>query len=202
MFNKYHQSIKIRMALALVLLAGFFSVMPVSASTVIYYVKQDAIGANNGSSWIDAYTDLQSALSAASSSDEIWVAAGNYKPTTGTDRTISFTLKNGVALYGGFAGTETLRTQRNPSTNVTILSGEIGAAGTADNSYHVVVGAGADNVFVLDGFTITAGNANFSPPPYDGRDTGGGIFNGGTLTITNMTISGNSTVFVGGGIYN
>ncbi len=45
----------------------------------------------------------------------------------GTDRTISFELKNGVAIYGGFAGTETLRTQRNPATNVTVLSGDIGS---------------------------------------------------------------------------
>ncbi|HEY3477130.1 MAG TPA: SBBP repeat-containing protein, partial [Anaerolineales bacterium] len=92
----------------------------------IYYVNWDATGADDGTSWEDAYTDLQSALSAASYGDKIWVAAGTYKPTSGTDRTISFTLKNGVAVYGGFAGTETSRAQRNYEANVTVLSGDIG----------------------------------------------------------------------------
>ena len=88
------------------------------------YVKWNAGGTNAGTSWTNAYTDLQSALG-ASPCTEIWVAAGTYKPTTGTDRTATFQLKNGVALYGGFAGTETARNQRNPAANVTILSGDI-----------------------------------------------------------------------------
>jgi hypothetical protein len=50
--------------------------------------------------------------------------AGTYKHTATADRTISFALKNGVGVYGGFAGTETMRSQRNPATNVTILSGD------------------------------------------------------------------------------
>ncbi|MFZ4572631.1 MAG: IPT/TIG domain-containing protein, partial [Bacteroidales bacterium] len=104
----------------------------------VIYVNASATGANNGSSWTDAYTSLQTAITSAFSSQQIWVAAGTYKPTATTDRTISFVMKEGVAIYGGFAGTETLLTDRAPSVNVTILSGEIGAAGTSDNSYHVV----------------------------------------------------------------
>src|SRR5262245_48737704 len=101
--------------LVAILAASFntLGVKPARASSFIY-VNAVATGANNGLSWTDAYIDLQSALSAAVNGDEIWVAAGTYKPTTSTDRTISFTLKNGVALYGGFAGTETLLTQRDP----------------------------------------------------------------------------------------
>src|SRR5215475_1262798 len=85
-----------------------------------------------------AFTDLQSALAASGSGDEIWVAAATYKPDA-SDRTKSFALKDGVGIYGGFVGTETLRSQRNPAANVTILSGDIGTPGSAaDNSYHVV----------------------------------------------------------------
>ncbi|MBK9925327.1 MAG: PD40 domain-containing protein [Anaerolineales bacterium] len=163
---------------------------------ITYYVKWDAMGANNGSSWIDAYTSLQSALSAAQSGDEIWVAAGTYRPTNGVDRTISFTLKNSIAIYGGFAGTETLRSQRNVQTNVTTLSGDIGIAGdTSDNSYHIVVGNNTDNTAVLDGFTITGGNANGISP----YDNGGGMYsNLGSPTLTNIIFNINSAVYGAG----
>lgn len=167
----------------------------------IYYVKWDAAGANNGSSWNDAYIDLQSALTAATSGDEIWVAAGAYKPTYGIDRTISFALKNGVALYGGFAGTETLRSQRIYQTNVTVLSGDIGVLGdSSDNSYHVVVGSDMDNSSILDGFTITGGNANGSSFP--SSQAGGGMYNNlGSPTVRNTIFDDNSATF-GAGMYN
>jgi len=148
---------------------------------VIRHVKADATGANNGLSWANAYTDLQAGL-AAVSGDEIWVAEGTYKPTTGTLRTVSFVLKSGLGLYGGFAGTETELGQRSWETNATVLSGDIGTSGSAaDNSYRVVVGA---HLAVLDGFTITAGNASIS---------GGGMYNEDVSpTVTNCTFSGNA----------
>ncbi len=108
MFTKSCTSMHVRIALLLALMAAAFGVLPVRAAA-IRYVKWNAGGANNGTSWTNAYTSLQSALAAASSGAEIWVAAGTYGPTAGTDRTVSFTLKIGVEIYGGFAGTETLR---------------------------------------------------------------------------------------------
>jgi len=134
---------------------------------------------------------LQAALTGSAFGDEIWAAAGTYKPTAGTDRTATFQLIEGVAVYGGFAGVETARDQRNPATNVTILSGDIGAAGNSDNSYHVVTGVtGA----TLDGFTITAGTADAH---------GGGMYNySSSPTLTNVTFSGNSSANEGGGMYN
>ncbi len=213
MVFKGRKSLIARMALILTLLGGIFTGVSVGADTVILYVKWDANGANNGTSWTDAYTDLQSALSAASSGNEIWVAAGTYKPTTGIDRTISFILKNGVAIYGGFVSAETARDQRDPVTNVTILSGDIDNnddSNNADgnfidetyadivgsNSYHVVTGASGTT---LDGFTITAGYAfaNATIP------RGGGMYNYySNPTVTNVTFSGNSTDISGGGMYN
>ena len=80
-----------------------------AAGGQVIYVKAGATGANSGLNWDDAYTDLQTALAAAAAGDEIWVAAGAYKPTAGADRTISFVMKVGVGLYGGFAGGETGR---------------------------------------------------------------------------------------------
>jgi parallel beta-helix repeat protein/predicted outer membrane repeat protein len=168
----------------------------------IIYVKADASGANNGTSWADAYIDLQTALADAHSGDEIWVAAGTYKPTTDTSRTATFQLKSGVALYGGFAGGETARDQRDWETNVTILSGDIGTPrDNSDNSYHVVTGSGTDATAVLDGFTVTSGKANGDLAW--GHDSGGGIYNSyGNPTLTNCIFSGNSVTYNGGGMYN
>ena len=167
---------------------------------VIYHVKWNANGANNGISWADAFTSLQSALAVASSGDEIWVAAGTYKPTEGMDRTISFNLKSGVALYGGFAGMETSRSQRDVQTNVTILSGDLGiTSDNSDDSYHIVIGSNTNNYAKLDGFTITGGNANGSVPP---QDRGGGMYNyRGSPSLTNVIFIGNAATF-GGGMYN
>jgi len=159
------------------------------------FVKADATGGNRGASWHDAYTDLQDALTTATQGDEIWVAAGIYKPTTDTNRSKSFVMRAGVGLYGGFAGieTETTRTQRDWTAHLTILSGDIGTSGTiSDNSNSVVIGA---NNAVLDGFTITGGNANGSL----GYGNGGGMINDSVSpTIANCTFSGNVNVYAGG----
>ena len=180
----------------LVLTFSALDVTPAHAAGV-RYAKPTTNGTGDCSSWANACT-LQTALTGALSGDEIWAAAGTFKPTTGTVRSATFQLKNGVALYGGFAGTETTRTQRNPAANVTTLSGDIGTAGdNSDNSFHVVTGAtGA----TLDGFTITAGNnANVTYP----NARGGGMYNySSSPTLTNVTFSSNSAGQYGGGMYN
>ncbi len=165
------------------------------------YVKPGATGTGDCSSWANACT-LQTALSVAVSGDEIWVGAGTYKPTTGSDRSVAFQLKNGVGVYGGFAMTETLRSQRNWTANVTILSGDIGAAGNnSDNSYHVVTaGSGTNNTAILDGFTVTGGNANGSTDP---DDCGGGMYNYyGNPTVQYVIFSNNTATNSGGGMHN
>jgi len=171
--------------------------------TGIYYVKPAASGAGICSSWANACT-LQSALKGVVPGDEIWAMAGTHKPTSGTDRTISFQLKNGVEFYGGFAGTESDRAERNPAANPTILSGDLNGDDGADfanndeNSYHVVNGSDTDSSAVLDGFTVSGGNANGSYPD----NGGGGIYNeSGGPTIRNVTFSGNWAGY-GGGMYN
>ncbi|MHC4620932.1 MAG: right-handed parallel beta-helix repeat-containing protein, partial [Planctomycetota bacterium] len=186
----------------------FLSVIVCPAAGKIIYVNDDASGANNGTSWTDAYTDLQSALAAATSSDRIWVAAGSYTP--GPLRSHSFEMKNGVGIYGGFAGNEDPNlfdpADRDFTANETILSGDIGVAGNnADNSYHVIYnqqGTTLDSSAILDGFTITGGNSYGGSP-----GMGGGMLNYGTAsypcspTVINCIIYGNSAVF-GGGVSN
>ncbi|RME05942.1 MAG: hypothetical protein D6816_08290, partial [Bacteroidetes bacterium] len=174
----------------------FFNFQIASAATI--YVDASATGANDGSSWTDAYTDLQDALSAAVSGDDIWVAAGTYKPTSTTDRNISFSMKNGVAIYGGFAGTETTLSQRDWTANSTILSGNIGTSAVTDNSYHVFYNTSNDATAVLDGFTISDGYANGG----GNNNYGGGMCNDkASPTIKNCIFSSNNAYY-GGALYN
>jgi len=160
------------------------------------YAAPTARGSGDCSSWGNACT-LQTALAYSSNGHEIWVEAGLHYP--GTTRNATFALKNGVKVYGGFAGTETSREQRDWVTHVTILSGEIGDLDdNSDNIYHVVTGSGLDSSAMLDGFTISGGNANGASP--DNR--GGGMYNDqSSLTLTNLTFRGNSAI-AGGGMYN
>lgn len=175
-----------------------------TVNTTILYATPGGTG--DCSSWANACA-LQTALGATNSGDEIWVAAGVHKP--GTLRADTFQLKSGVAVYGGFAGTETAREQRNPAANITVLSGDIDnndsqapiitnlttVTGNTTNNYHVVTGASGAT---MDGFTVTAGNANGD---YLLGDGGGMYNNGSSPTLTNIIFSGNSASY-GGGIYN
>jgi predicted outer membrane repeat protein len=173
------------------------------AGAGVLYVDAAALGpAHDGTSWATAFTDLQAALAGAGVSDEVWVAAGTYKPTATTDRAISFALKAGVAIYGGFAGTETLRSERDSANRVTILSGDIGTPGVAtDNSYHVVTALSpVDSSTILDGFTITGGRAD--GPAAAGQDMrGGGLYvSGANPTFAKVIIIANYAANRGGGV--
>lgn len=174
------------------------------------YVKAIAQPPYDGNSWDTAFNDLQDALKVAQPNTEIWVAAGIYRPDRGTGaREASFRLKNGVRLFGGFAGTETDIDRRDPNRNETILSGDLkGDDGPNftnydDNSCHVVVSFGADETSVLDSFIITAGNANDpGPRRMDNKNIlGGGMrCNEGSPTLVNCIFTYNSAGG-GGGIH-
>jgi len=135
----------------------------------ILYVDANAAGANTGTSWADAYTDLQDAIDAASPGGQLWVAAGSYLPAKdqlgnpapifGRDKT--FFINKDIQLYGGFAGTEQQLSERDAAANPTILSGDLGAVGVAaDNAYRVLWLSAVSPACVLDGFTIAHGNGS------------------------------------------
>lgn len=177
----------------------------------IWYVNAVASG-GSGKSWTGAFKYLQDALTVAESGDQIWVAAGTYKPdedkdhTSGTgSRSATFLLKEGVGIYGGFAGGEKACEYRDLVLNKTILSGDIDENDFVDgsvnglpdgqNSFHVVTGA---NKAVLDGVTITHGLADGTDP----NSCGAGLYcNGVSPTINGCTFVLNKAKDHGAAIY-
>jgi len=165
----------------------------------IIYVDDSATGANNGSSWANAYNYLQDAISVASSGEEIWVAQGTYLPSDGSGRYKTFKLKDGVAIYGGFSGKEGSLSARDWNLFPTVLSGDIGIPfDNSDNCYHVVVGS---NNARLDGFTISGGRG--ATDSLGNYRRGAGMFNDGVSPlVANCIFRDNQAENGGGGMHN
>lgn len=180
------------------------------------YVDYAATGANDGTSWQNAYTSLAEALDAvpAGQRDDMWVARGLYTLRPGADRSDSYVLADGVSIYGGFAGTETALEQRDPVNNKTVLSGDIDRNDTTDadgvtltinglNAYHVLsVTRGISGTvaygYVIDGVYVTGGDADGLTP----HDRGGGMLNvNGSPVLNDVTFVGNRAG-AGGGMFN
>jgi len=178
------------------------SLINVSGQT---YVRANATGANDGSSWTDAFRNLQDAL-ADPTVTEIWMASGTYRPVAcntcdEAQRQVAFELRRNLAIYGGFAGNETDRSQRNRLLNSTILSGDIGnPIDSTDNSFQVVRATDVDETLILDGLIIQEGNSDGT---FDNNGYGGGgilidasFGTEGSLVMRRCTIRNN---FAGGG---
>jgi hypothetical protein len=201
-----------------VLFAGWVNLQ----AKTIYYVTQEGTG--DGASWNNASDNIQDMIDKASVGDEIWVAVGTYFPTRQTDaadaRSKTFLLKNGVHLYGGFAGTETSITQREKEnswawmfSNPTFLSGDIDGvqdswtktgnsdswlwnfSGLDGNCYYVVTcPAEIVDETVLDGFVVRRASGK----KRDLTKIGAGIYNTGKMLVKNCEVDLNN----GRGIYN
>jgi len=216
-------NVKTRLAVSLV---SLMLALPCQAK--IIYVDGDANGLNDGTIWRDAYKYLQDALADANSVDkplEIWVAQGTYRPDEDTlhpggtgNQEATFQLINDVAIKGGYAGPRMSLSgadpnERNTGLYITTLSGDLNSNDAQvkdpadllneftriDNSLHIVKGSGTDDTAVLDGFTITGGNAKWMKD----QGLGGGMYNYiGSPTIINCTFKGNSARGGGGGMLN
>jgi predicted outer membrane repeat protein len=145
----------------------------------VVYVDCDAGGSQDGSSWDDAFTDIQSAMEVrfADGFGEIWVAEGIY---TGTAEQV-LEMKNQISLYGGFAGNETDRNQRDWETHHTVIDGQ--------GERMCVRGA---NQSTLDGFIITNGRAA----------NGAGMYNQDIeVNIRNCSFTANNAEENGGALF-
>lgn len=164
------------------------------------YVNANATGANNGTSWANAYTDLHSATY-NTTSGEIWVAQGTYVPSKtftnnipGNNSLKTFRVQFNVQVYGGFNGTETALNQRDWKNNPTILSGDVGAGLKA---YNIVRFDGNNNTTIFDGFIVQDGRANGTSEQF-----GGAIFStSASPIIRNCKFINNNAQQHGGAVY-
>lgn len=149
-----------------------------SANSVIYVNDATGSDSNNGLSWAAAKKGVQAAINTSVAGNEIWVAEGTY-----TNGTTNFAMKSGVALYGGFDGTETRREDRNYVANITTLRG---------NQFYVLgIPSGCAESTIVDGFTITNSSLYY---------VAGGIMCQGPATISHNVIKDNVSVYQGAGI--
>ena len=191
----------------------------------IFYVKSGGSGTKTGDSWENALNNIQSAIEIAVPGDQIWVAAGTFYGNNNSN--LSIILKDGVALYGGFAGTESKISERQPG-HISQLAGDYSPV--VNNNAAVTV-SDISQATVLDGFTIKPKqsigphcrgmylknvSANFiiSHCIIDGNTTSGsssvtpqsgygaGIYmENSQPLINNSIISNNSGQNYGGGVY-
>ena len=163
-------------------------VLVLIAFSVLLTTAHAAILRVGTGSWGDSFNTIQEAVTAAAPNDEIWIKQGTYPFST------YITVDKAISLYGGFNGTETLRTQRNWGQNVTTMDGQ-----NLVTCLYITADA------TVDGFTIARRNANpaFVSNPITDQPCGGGIFNlFRTVVVSNCIFKGNHADFCGGGIMN
>ena len=176
---------------------GAYEGLAAAPAPKVLYVDIASNGDNNGSSWWNAYTNLQTAILKAADGDTIKIAQGTYYPTQTTDRTATFALKSNVAIQGGYLVNGIMP---NPVTYPTILSGDIGVLGnSSDNSYHVVTSSVNTSSTLLKGVYIMSGNADGSGTY---QDSGGGMLClGSVLKLEDCFFINNTAASNGGGLF-
>lgn len=164
------------------------------------YVSPTASGNNDGTTWMDAYTNLQDAFDNASTGSQIWIAAGTYFPTNNILPDSNwYEVNKPLEIYGGFAGTETVLSERDWMTNITTINGDLVGDDIAndfttnrtDNARHLLVISPTAAGISIDGIVFSSGHANLDNPPMFPDDNsawvGGGIAVYAKSTIRNCT---------------
>lgn len=202
----------------------------------IRYVKEGGTG--DGSSWANASGNIQNMINDLADNNpqnqagEVWVAAGTYVPQeqviSGTTYSASFRMRDGISVYGGFAGTEQTKQEREKGsmpwiyTNRTILEGALYTASntqwnSADNKWavnsdsrHVVFfaplpsegKAGFNRITTLNGVTIRGGYAQGGNGADDFlTDRGAGVYMSVNAYLDECVVTENSATGNGGGVY-
>jgi len=145
------------------------------ASAEVRYVDASAAGANDGTSWSDAFTTFDEALSTAQLGDEVWVADGTYP----VPNSFGFIAPAGVSLYGGFAGHETSIQERNVAANVSRLTGFHPFRGVVVLTLDDAVAGTVVDGFKLDG-TLSSSQSG-----------AGMVIRNGSLTVRNCWLFDN-----------
>lgn len=211
---------------------GAYEHQPVQAGR-IRYVRAGATG--NGTSWDDASGDLQRMIDALADNNpqglagEVWVAAGTYTPQSqiisGTTYSASFRMRDGISVYGGFAGGEASKDERRKSSDKpwefeekTELLGTYFGNNTewsnnrwtlTSDSRHVVWFAPMQgeaafrHLTVLDGVTIRGGYAQGGLGVDEfATDKGAGVYmDGANAYLNNCIVTENYSTGNGGGVY-
>ena len=159
---------------------------------------ETALAGNGESCKYQGQSLLFEAMKDAQSGTEIWVEKGTYKTSLYPDRNHSFTVGEGVKVYGGFLGNETLLTQRDPAINKTIFGGNIGDTATdADNAYHILNINPANSIYadssLIDGITLEKART-------EGNDAAVVIIHSGSkIRISGISVAGDTLLNSGVG---
>lgn len=180
------------------------SILAQNASAQVVYVDDTATGANDGSSWANAFVDLHAGLNGATPGASIWVAEGLYRPAPpGGSTSVRYVVNAGVRVYGSFAGFETSTDQRDIAAHPSVLSGDLlgddapGFVNRGDNTAQIVevTDGNADTIF--DGFVVRGSNVITSNPTLSG---GVGLY-GNSALVQHCWFEDNSTTTYGGGLF-